>query len=306
MRNGTDYFEKYAVVGFCVGITLFFSGFKRLRRKRLIENIPTSTVRGLAMGLLELSGKVEKTILFKSPFTKTECVLYKYLIYEYKRIGLRRGERVTVASGNSFHCPFWLNDETGKIMVYSQGVELFLSVNYEFNQGILNGIPDNLIEFMKENGIRYEGLLCNRNLYFQEWVIKPGENVYVMGSAKKLDTNADHKNGLMQRIKELKENSQKLKEVDLNKDGEISMEEWDLAVTKLEQKVLEETLKNAQVENPTDVIIGKGNAETMFMISDQSEKKLIETLSDNSVLSIYGGATLSLVTLIYLLVKFGF
>jgi len=40
MRDGPDI--GYTVVGFGFGI--LFLGFKRLRRKRLIENIPTSSV----------------------------------------------------------------------------------------------------------------------------------------------------------------------------------------------------------------------------------------------------------------------
>ncbi len=68
-----------AIICFCFGVWSFFDGFKRLREKRLVENIPTSTVRGLAMGLVELGGKAENTALLKSPLTKTECVLYQYL-----------------------------------------------------------------------------------------------------------------------------------------------------------------------------------------------------------------------------------
>ena len=35
-----------------LGVFGFFWGFSRLRKKRLIEDIPTSTVRGMAMGMV--------------------------------------------------------------------------------------------------------------------------------------------------------------------------------------------------------------------------------------------------------------
>ena len=47
----------YAIIGFFGGIYFFIKGFIWLKQKRLIENIPTSTVRSLAMGMAEIYGK---------------------------------------------------------------------------------------------------------------------------------------------------------------------------------------------------------------------------------------------------------
>lgn len=296
----------YALFGFCFGIWSFFWGFKRLRRKRLIENIPTSTVRGLAMGLVELKGVAESLSILKSPLTNSECVLYKYLVEEYRSSG-KSGRWVTIASGDSFLKPFWLKDETGKIMVLPQGAELILPCDYKFSMGIGRQIPANLIEFMGKNNISYKCWFGKRTLRFKEWFIQPNENVYVLGSAKKTEgSNVDYKKELLRRIEELKSNPHKMKEVDLNKDGKVSEEEWDRAVEKIEEKMLEDTLKNTQTENPSDVIIGKGDEEKVFMISDHSEKELIGKLAKECFLGVYGGAALSLVTLAYLLFRFGF
>ncbi|HNV24299.1 MAG TPA: hypothetical protein PKH98_05360, partial [Candidatus Omnitrophota bacterium] len=73
---------------FGVGVFIFFGGFQSLRRKRKIENIPTSTIRGLALGLVELVGKAKKNkILHKSPLTKTDCDFYRYQIERYQSSG---------------------------------------------------------------------------------------------------------------------------------------------------------------------------------------------------------------------------
>lgn len=296
----------YALVGFFFGIWSFFKGFKRLRRKRLVQNIPTSTIRGMAIGLVELIGKADNDYVFQSPLTNNACVLYQYLIEEYRSSG-KSGSWVKIASGNSFYLPFALSDGTGKIMVLPSGAELILPQGYQFSTGSGITIPENLIRFMENNGITYKGWLGNRRLRFQEWYIRPQETVYVLGSAiKKEIPTIDHKNELMLRIEELKENAKKMKEVDLNKDGSISLEEWDLAVAKLEDELLSKAIGNIQVDNSIDVIIGKGDAGTVFIISNHSEKELTGILTRQCFLGIYGGAVLSLVLLAYLLFRLHF
>lgn len=293
----------YAAFGFFFGIWSFFWGFKRLRRKRLIENIPTSTVRGLAMGLVEVKGKAKPTTALQSPLTKTKCVLYQYLIEEYRRSG-KSGHWVKIASGNSFYCPFWLDDGTGKIMVLPSGTEIICPHDFRFVTGLGKTLPSNLIDFLDANAIRYRNWIGHRQLRFTEWYICEDEEVYVLGTAKKKEgAGISYKEKLTRRLGELKSSPEKMKDVDLNKDGKISIEEWDRVVKKLEQEALEEVIKSTSTENAADVIIGKGDVETMFMISDRSEKELVGRLWWESLLGIYGGAGLSLACLAYLLFR---
>ena len=49
----------YLCMGIVFGIVGFFQGFKIRSKRKLIENIPTSTVRGMAVGLVELQGTGE-------------------------------------------------------------------------------------------------------------------------------------------------------------------------------------------------------------------------------------------------------
>lgn len=293
----------YALMGFGFGIWSFFWGFKRLRRKRLIENIPTSTVRGLAMGLVELCGQAKKTTPLKSPLTKTECVLYKYLIEEYRSSG-KSGHWLRVASGNSFLSPFCLDDGTGKILVFPGGAELIFPLDYEFKTGFGKTLPENLIEFMEKNNISYKSWFGSRTMRFREWCICENESVYIIGTAKKRgDFPEVLKSQLIERLSALKEDTEKMKEVDLNKDGKINTEEWDAAVAKIEQELLQETLNTTKLEDHTDVIVTKGDVEKVFMISDHEEKELTGKLTQQSFLGIYGGAALSLAALAYLLFR---
>ncbi|MFH1355140.1 MAG: GIDE domain-containing protein [Candidatus Omnitrophota bacterium] len=296
----------YALFGFCFGIWSFFGGFKSLRRKRLIENIPTSTIRGLAMGLVELCGEAECLAALKSPLTNNECVLYKYLVEEYRSSG-KSGHWAKIASGNSFYSPFWIKDKTGKIAVFPQQAELILPIDYEFSTGLGRMMPDNLVKFMEAGGIGYKSWFGTRRLRFKEWLIRPQETVYVLGTAKNGEPGGnDYKQKLMQRIEEIKISPLQMEEIDLDKDGNISNEEWDSAVAKLEAETLEQTLKNTYRDNPYDVIIGRGDVETAFIISDHSEKDLIRKLRIQSLLGIYGGSALSLLLLAYLIFRIGY
>lgn len=290
----------FGIVLVCFGVSSFFFGFTRLRRKRRIENIPTSTVRGLAMGLVEIIGEAKSAQPLKSPLTNTDCVLYMYNIAEYRSSG-KSGRWVTIASGNSQSCPFILDDGTGKINVYPHGAEMVLPIDYEFRTGFGKALPDSLKGYEQRFNLG-KRWLGRGTLRFQEWYITEGEKVYVLGTAKKSrDFVDDRKQQLMRRIEELKNDEEKMKAVDLDKDGQVSQEEWDLAVSDIERQILEEELKSGQMQEGSDVIIGKGEEEKLFMISDRGQEQLVNKLKWQSLGGIIGGAVLALLGLWYLL-----
>ncbi len=296
----------YAVFLLGAGIYAFFWGFMRLRRKRLIENIPTSSVRGLAIGLVELIGKTEKTKPLKTPFTETECVFYRYTVERYEKRG-KSSSWVTIAQGNSFYCPFWLNDGTGKILIFPLQAELLLPIDYEFKTGFGSPLPLNLAKFMENQGLQYKTIFGSHTLRFREIYIQPDQTVYVLGTAKKNNDHlSSHNESIAKRLEELKNNPAKMPEADLNNDGEISIEEWNRALAKIEQETLEEELKIKQTEEAIDVIISKGETEKVFIISDQAQKEILAKLSWQALLGIWGGAVLALIMLCYLLFRLSF
>jgi len=296
----------YSAVGFGLGIYLFFSGFTKFRKKQLIEDIPTSTVRGMAMGLVELYGKAKGENLLTSPLTKTKCVLYQYKIEEYRSSG-KSGHWVMVASGNSFLRPFWLDDGTGRVRVITKDAEIILPADYELEIHFGKTIPNNLIEFMQFNNISYKTWVFNKQLRFKEWFVLEDENVYVLGTAKYTkDSFYNHNEQLAMRIKELKNNAEKMKNVDLNKDNVIDQQEWDTAVAYIEHKLLEETLNSSKEENQEDVIVTRGDQEKIFIISDYSQKDLTKKLAWESIFFIGGGVAISLVSLYSCLLCFKF
>ncbi|MBL7197631.1 MAG: hypothetical protein ISS47_05990 [Candidatus Omnitrophica bacterium] len=293
----------YAFFGFGFGIWSFFWGFKRLRRKKMIENIPTSTVRSLAMGLTELIGKAKKPDPIKSLITKTECVFYRYTVERYQSSG-KSGRWVTVAKSDSGDCTFLLNDGTGNVAVLPKGAEFIMPVDYEFRTGLGRPLPADLQVFLDSINVRYKALIGNYAMRFKEWYIRPNEDIYVLGTARKVrDSLNTNKKRLMERIEALKNDPKKMAQVDANKDGNISMEEWGAAVARIEQDLLEQELKSSQTDELADVVIGKGDTEKTFIISDHSQKELTKKLAAQSLLGVFGGAALTLAMLWYLLLR---
>ena len=73
------------IVVFLGGGVVFFFGFNKMRRVKLIHDTPRSKVRSIAMGLVEVHGFAEPQEILITPFSKNECVYYKYVIKEYQR-----------------------------------------------------------------------------------------------------------------------------------------------------------------------------------------------------------------------------
>ncbi|MFH1100465.1 MAG: GIDE domain-containing protein [Methanobacteriota archaeon] len=132
------------------------------KHKRLIENIPTSKIRSLAMGLVEIYGQVfpvgDKLLI--SPHTQKSCVYYRYLVERYEthydsRTKRTEGRWVTVKN-ISERISFYVKDETGTVLVDPKGAHIEISTDFQTRMG---------------------------NMRYHEWVIEPNDSLYIMGSA---------------------------------------------------------------------------------------------------------------------------
>ncbi len=95
------------------GSLLFVIGFASVRVARLVEDLPTSKIRSVAMGLVEIKGKISRP--FKdfavSPLKKRKCVWY--VLEKYRRSG-KSGYWDVI---EKFFQPFHLQDGTGSVLV---------------------------------------------------------------------------------------------------------------------------------------------------------------------------------------------
>jgi len=171
-----------AILGLGFGIFSFFFGLKKLFLKRLIENIPTSKLRSVAMGLVEVYGEVVPIKVLKSPFSGKDCVYYRYVIEERRSDG-KRTYWATIRKGEN-SVPFRLRDETDSVLVDCTGAKVEIKYDTSFESGMGNEPPSQVLSFLKANRIAHEGFLgINKHMKYTEYFIQPGEKVYVLGTA---------------------------------------------------------------------------------------------------------------------------
>ncbi|NCC57438.1 MAG: hypothetical protein EOM17_07395 [Synergistales bacterium] len=150
----------------------------------MIEDIPTSTVRALALGLAEVSGKArEFGKLLTSDFSKTPCVFYRYKVEEYRSSG-KNSRWVTVAEHTSAQF-FYLEDATGRVLICPLGAELHVLPDHKYSTGIGAKDKDRFLAQLSSMGIATQGLMgFGRSYRCEEAYIIPGDDVYVMGTAQ--------------------------------------------------------------------------------------------------------------------------
>jgi hypothetical protein len=293
--------EAYGVVftallpllGLVVGVLLFTYGFVLFKEKRLIENIPRSKARSAAMGLVEVAGRAEPFALLKSPLTATDCVYYRFKVEKYVRSGKNSHWRV-INQGSSTHF-FYIYDETGRILVDPVEAELHLATDYKYT-------GTDIVASGSARQYDIPVIFGSGNMRYTEWYILPGDSVYAIGTAKKWkNASEDHKFKVAEKLREFKENKGKMKQFDLNGDGKIDCEEWELARQHAEQDLLKEELQRPQ-QAEDDVVITRDPGHNIMIISEKSEKEVVMHRGVGAVMSLLAGTGLIL-WMSYLLLK---
>src|SRR5271167_774444 len=146
----------WPVVGACAGVYLFYRGFRMLQRKRLIMDTPASKVRSASMGLVEVSGLAVGPYTVTAPITGVPCYYYRTVAWRWEQRG-KNSQWVKVADEN-LHVPFFLDDNSGRVLVDPQGAELDIHRDFhdEFSAALFSSsldIPPTVSSFLVRNGV---------------------------------------------------------------------------------------------------------------------------------------------------------
>lgn len=173
----------YSFVGIGLGIFLFTKGFIWFRQARLIENMPTSKVRSIAMGLVEICGQVvaAKDRILSSPFSCKPCVHYRYSIEEYRQQG-KHSRWVTLRSGHD-ETYFFLRDDTGSVLVDPKGASINAKRDFFAECGRGTAPPLQVQAFLKREDIDFRGWLGAKKMRFAEYYLEDGDSAYILGTA---------------------------------------------------------------------------------------------------------------------------
>ena len=172
----------YLAAGILGGFWLVADGWLLRQRKRLIESIPTSTIRSLALGLVEISGQAQpEENLLSAPFSGLPCVFYTYAVEERVSSG-KHTRWETIAKGTSEQ-PFFVSDATGRVLIVPLGAELILQDEHTFRNDWLGALPPTTITGLNRLGISTERWMGSKTLRCRESFILPEKLVYVLGTA---------------------------------------------------------------------------------------------------------------------------
>ena len=156
----------WAFLGMVTGPYLFYRGFRLLQRKRLILDIPRSTVRAAAIGPVEISGKAVGPHTLVSPLCQTDCLYYRLVI----RLFRRRSRPII----DEVCAPLFVDDGTGELMIYPQGAEMQLDgEQVEGNGGTY------LDHVLSRHGFTRDDLVSA-----EEYCIAPDDHIFVLGTLR--------------------------------------------------------------------------------------------------------------------------
>ncbi len=159
-----------------------------IRFKRTVENVPTSKVNGVFIGLNEVKGEVESEAPLTTYLTESPAVWYTWNVQErwsrtetYRDSKGRRKTRTrtgwsTVDSGGGSQ-PFHLRDETGSLLVRPKGADM--------------EVRETLSHYCSRSDPMYYGKGPERTIpnsthrrRFIERALRPGDATYILGPAR--------------------------------------------------------------------------------------------------------------------------
>lgn len=170
----------FAVIGMAIGVYWFYKGFRLLQRKRLILNTPASRVRSASMGLVEISGLAAGPHVITSPLKQAECYYYRSVAWQLKQQG-KNTQWVKVAE-ETLHLPFYVDDNTGKVLVDPRGAEMDLhcDLSEQYHGSVLfdgPSMPGSVAEFLMKYGVDPD-----KRIKIEEYCIKPKNFLFVLGT----------------------------------------------------------------------------------------------------------------------------
>lgn len=241
---------------FAVALLFLWLGFYKLRIKRKMENTPTSRIRSVAMGMVEVKGRARRSYALVSPMSQLPCVFYRLTHYRRDKNNRWRVTSVTTSD----HVPFLLEDETGRVEIDPSQARVRAGTRQE-------GVPGQI------------GLLRVESDDTEKWVeetIIEGTLLYVLGfAAVKKDRQPTLQERVRQALRELKQNPDRLKEFDADGDGRISADEWDTVRVATEETVLQQSIAtHVRKRQEEHIIIGKRKGQSLIIAETHSETQL--------------------------------
>jgi len=265
LANRSDLIDQIAyhsiasgAASFVLAVLSFGYGFYHLRMKRKIENTPTSRIRSVAMGMVEVKGRALRKYALVTPMSHTPCVYYR--LTRYRKDKNDRWKAVSVTSSDN--ASFFLEDDTGRIEINPTSGRVRTGTRQE-------GFPGQV-------GLtRFDS---DQTEKWQEEIVVEGALLYVLGfAANKPEEGESLREEVQTALRDLKQDPQRLEEFDLDGDGKICVDEWDAARLQMEdqvyhQRLIQRSQKRRRQED--HIVIGHRPGRPLIIAETHSETHL--------------------------------
>jgi hypothetical protein len=178
--NHLGFVGLLALLGIYSGVFLLFRGFRMLQHKRLVLNTPLSKIRSASMGLVEVSGMAAGPQTIPAGITGEPCFYYHATAWQQAESDRQRGWEKVV--DESVGVPFFVDDGTGRMLVYPQGAKLDIHRNFREEYGASffstrEMVPESVRKFLLRHGIAPSG-----TIRLEQRCILPGYPLFVFGT----------------------------------------------------------------------------------------------------------------------------
>ncbi|HEX5413029.1 MAG TPA: hypothetical protein VFZ27_14355 [Terriglobia bacterium] len=290
------------LIGFVLGLYWFFKGFGIFREYKVISDTPLVPIRSVAMGRVQIHGRAvgEKTLL--SPVSNQTCFLYKVEIdrFQARRQGQGRWGHYLTDSGA---VGFYLEDETGKVLVNARGAELDLEQSYQCQISSLDIVPLDAPWRSDSPAARPPGV-PTPDSELRRYVTRVAEGInsaafqgtdmassLEAGSRQREGRNSGRLPGLLRGLLPLGQFDQM---ADNAAPGDYRLTEYCL-VPDGEYDITGTCMMNRGAGNEPDrQLIAQGQNDLTFLISDKSETSLEQDLRSRAWRHTIGGGLLAI------------
>ena len=248
---------------------------KQFHRSRLVADMPTSKVRSASQGYTELIGIARKNNHTNiAPLSGELCLWWRYTIEKYRHTGKNR-RWVTVEDKRS-SLPFQLDDTTGTCRVEPKDAEVSTYHKHTWygstRKAVIAASKPKKSHFTMN---RIGGF--GRRYRYTEYLLKDGDPLYVLGHFSTDNhgvetlTPAQLAGDILRHWK--LDYPSLLERFDINKDGELSNDEWQLARHAAKWQA-EDERKDALTHPATSSISKPEHQGLPFIISSHEQTKL--------------------------------
>jgi hypothetical protein len=227
-----------------MSVVSLYAWLANLRRLHMVNDMPTSQIASAAQGYVELIGRAQLDAAqpLQAKLSHFDCCWYRYEIEERDS----RDEWRSTENGDSAE-PFVIKDRTGLCTIDPAGAEVLCARKQVWIEG---------------------------DYRYTEWRIHGGDQVYALGefsTRSAMPGPAQAREGLDTILREWKaDRSDLLRRFDLDRNGELSMQEWGLARAAAKREVRRDIERTSR--QPDIDILARPADGRLFLLSNYELK----------------------------------